>query len=218
LDACTTSAATPTGTAAPTAATVPAGTAVVTTPTGTAASTAATVSTGTAVVTTTAATPTAAAVVTTTTATPTAAAVVTSTAPPTTAGVARPAHGTERLVLAIGQISASYRTVLTPSGSAPVNAVTWSIREDLPGRGRVWRRASSGDSAASLVLLTVTVTGPGWQHVERVGPATAEEAAAVRARVTQARMLALRAVVWPQVRAVQRPQARVRDEVAEPAR
>jgi hypothetical protein len=184
LDACTTSAATPTGTAAPTAATVPAGTAVVTT----------------------------------TAATPTAAAVVTSAAPPTTAGVARPAHGTERLVLAIGQISASYRTVLTPSGSAPVNAVTWSIREDLPGRGRVWRRASSGDSAASLVLLTVTVTGPGWQHVERVGPATAEEAAAVRARVTQARMLALRAVVWPQVRAVQRPQARVRDEVAEPAR
>jgi hypothetical protein len=205
LDACTTSAATPTGTAAPTAATVPAGTAVVTTPTGTAAPTAATVPAGTAVVTTTAATPTAAAV-------------VTSAAPPTTAGVARPAHGTERLVLAIGQVSASYRTVLTPSGSAPVNAVTWSIREDLPGRGRVWRRASSGDSAASLVLLTVTVTGPGWQHVERVGPATAEEAAAVRARVTQARMLALRAVVWPQVRAVQRPQARVRDEVAEPAR
>ena len=141
---------------------------------------------------------------------------------PTTAGstAGRPGQGrgTERLVLAIGEISASYRTVLTPSGSAPVNDVTWTIREDLPARGRLWRRGSSGDASTSLVVLTVTVTGPGWQHVEKIGPATAEEAVAVRARVTQARMLALRSVVWSPATTVQLPPAEAQEGLAAPAR
>ena len=106
------------------------------------------------------------------------------------------ARGTERLVLAIGEITTTYRTVVTPSGRAPVNDVTWTIREEtLPG-ARSWRRALPRAGASSTVRLTVTVSGPGWTHTEPLGPATREEAAAVRARVTQARMLALRSVVW----------------------
>lgn len=106
------------------------------------------------------------------------------------------ARGTERLVLAIGEISATYRTVLTPAGSAPVNDVTWTIKEDALAGTRPWRRALPGAGASPTVALTVTVSGPGWHYIESVGPATREEVAAVRARVTQARMLALRSVVW----------------------
>jgi hypothetical protein len=130
----------------------------------------------------------------------------------------RQARGTERLVLAIGEISATYRAVLTPSGSAPVNDVTWTVREATPARGRVWRRATSGVSAPDAVHLTVTVSGPGWQHVERFGPATREEVATIRGRVTQARMLALRAVVWSRATTLQLQAPPVQDELAEPAR
>lgn len=111
------------------------------------------------------------------------------TTPPPTSG------GTERLLLAIGQVSATHRTVLTPSGTAPVNAVSWSLREEPTGRRRVWT-PRSGASPDPEVRLTVTVSGPGWEHTERVDAATPEEVSAVRAKVTQARMLALRAVVW----------------------
>src|SRR5689334_10023198 len=132
------------------------------------------------------------------------------------------ARGTERLVLAIGEISATYRTVLTPSGRAPVNDVTWTIKEDTPPRALPWRRAvaraGAGSGAPAAVGLTVTVSAPGWEHVERLGAATPEEATAVRAKVTQARMLALRAVVWSPVRSVQLAPPGAAGKVAEPAR
>lgn len=128
------------------------------------------------------------------------------------------ARGTERLVLAIGEISATYRTVLTPSGRAPVNDVTWTIREDPPPRVLAWRRGATGLGATDPVGLTVTVSGPGWQHVERLRAATREEAAAIRAKVTQARMLALRAVVWSPVRSVQLAPVGVDGKVAGAAR
>ena len=128
------------------------------------------------------------------------------------------ARGTERLVLAIGEISATYRTVLTPAGRAAVNDVTWAIKEDAPPRGRAWLRGRPDPASAPTVGLTVTVTGPGWQHTETVGPATRDEVAAVRARVTQARMLALRSVVWSPVTSVQVSDARVPEKLAEPAR
>ena len=124
--------------------------------------------------------------------------------------------GTERLVLAIGAISATSRAVLTPSGSAPVNAVSWTVREEAPPRGRVWRRASA--AAPDSVLLTVRVSGPGWQHVEKVGQLTREDAAAVRAKVTRARMLALRSVVWSPTTTRVPPAARVPGELVAPAR
>ncbi|WP_457253910.1 hypothetical protein [Pedococcus sp. P5_B7] len=131
-------------------------------------------------------------------------------------------QGTERLVLAIGEISASHRTVLTPAGSAPVNAVTWAIREETAPRGRGWRRALPGagapDTVALGVTLSVTVSGPGWRHTERVGPAGPEEVAAVRGKVTQARMLALRSVVWSPAAAAQVPAPPAHEEAAEPAR
>ena len=132
------------------------------------------------------------------------------------------ARGTERLVLAIGEISATYRTVLTPSGRAPVNDVTWTIKEDAPPRTLLWRRAlprAGADSGApDAVSLTVTVSAPGWEHVERLAAATREEATTIRAKVTQARMLALRAVVWSPGRSVQLAPAGVEGKVAEPAR
>ena len=127
-------------------------------------------------------------------------------------------RGTERLVLAIGEITATYRTVLTPSGSAPVNAVRWTVREAAPARGRMWRRTAPGEQAPHPVRLTVTVSGPGWQHVERLGPATREEVATVRGRVTQARMLALRAVVWSPATTAKVPARPVADGLVEPAR
>jgi hypothetical protein len=128
------------------------------------------------------------------------------------------ARGTERLVLAIGAISATYRTVLTPAGSAPVNDVTWAIKEDVPPRGRAWLRALPGAAAPSTVGLSVTVTGPDWEHAEDLGPATRDEVAAVRARVTQARMLALRSVVWSPTTSVQVTAPRAPEELSEPAR
>jgi hypothetical protein len=128
-------------------------------------------------------------------------------------------RGTERLVLAIGEISATHRMVLTPSGRAPVNAVRWTIREDAPPRVLAWRRAVAGSGTPEPGGgLTVTVSGPGWQHVERLGPATREDAAAIRAKVTQARMLALRAVVWSPLRSVQLVPAEAERKVVEPAR
>ena len=111
-------------------------------------------------------------------------------------------RGTERLVLAIGQITVSHHTVWTPSGSAPVNDVSWTIGEDAPLGVGPGAAPSGRGGAAEPVTLTVTVTGPGWQHIEDVGPARPEEVTAVRAKVTQARMLALRAVVWSLQRAV----------------
>lgn len=150
------------------------------------------------------------------------------TAPPPTSG------GTERLLLAIGEVSATHRTVLTPAGSAPVNAVSWSLREEPSGR-RVWPPRAGGVAPDGPVRLLVTVTGPGWQHTERFDAAGPEEVTAVRAKVTQARMLALRAVVWAPPRpadtvstgpsalplplaTVRVATARVRGEVTEPAR
>ena len=127
------------------------------------------------------------------------------------------ARGTERLVLRIGAISATSRAVLTPSGSAPVNDVRWTVKEAAPARSRVWRRALPSTGATRAVQLAVTAHGPGWQHTEAVGPVTGEEAAAVRARVTQARMLALRSVVWSPVATVPDPLAQVRGKVAAPA-
>lgn len=128
------------------------------------------------------------------------------------------ARGTERLLLRIGAISATSRAVLTPSGSAPVNDVRWTVKEEVSPRSRVWRRAVPGGGATGSVQLTVTVHGPGWQHTEAVGPVTGEEVAAVRAKVTQARMLALRAVVWCPVATVPASGARVREKVAAPRR
>jgi hypothetical protein len=128
------------------------------------------------------------------------------------------ARGTERLVLAIGEISATYRTVLTPAGRAPVNDVTWTIKEDTSARALSWRRAVARTGAPDSVGLTVIVNGPGWEHVERLGAATREEVAAIRAKVTQARMLALRAVVWSPVRSVQLAAPRADAQVGEPAR
>jgi hypothetical protein len=127
-------------------------------------------------------------------------------------------RGTERLVLAIGEISASYHTVWTPSGSAPVNDVSWTIGEDPPPRGRGWRRHLPGAGATNPVALTVTVTGPSWQHIEEVGPAQPDDVTAVRAKVTQARMLALRAVVWSLPRAVPLSATRGAHELVRPAR
>ena len=127
------------------------------------------------------------------------------------------ARGTERLILRIGAVSATSRTVLTPAGSAPVNDVRWTLKEQASPRRRVWRRTPTGAGATGSVQLTVTVHGPGWQHTEAVGPVTREEVAAVRARVTQARMLALRSVVWSPV-TVPDPAAQVSGEVAAPAR
>jgi hypothetical protein len=125
-------------------------------------------------------------------------------------------RGTERLILAIGAISASSRTVLTPAGSAPVNAVSWALREEASSRGRVWRRTPA--AAPGSVLLTVKVSGPDWEHVEQVGPVTREDAAAVRAKVTQARMLALRSVVWSLSDPLPLPAAQVPGEQMAPAR
>ena len=128
------------------------------------------------------------------------------------------ARGTERLVLRIGAISATSRTVLTPSGSAPVNGARWTIKEGVSPRSRRWRRALPGAGSADTVELTVTVHGPGWQHTETVGPVTREEAAVIRARVTQARVLALRSVVWSTGTALHAPAAEVPGELAAPAR
>jgi hypothetical protein len=132
------------------------------------------------------------------------------------------ARGTERLVLRIGEISATSRTVLTPSGSAPVNEARWTVKEAASPRSLGWRRAlrraASADAAALTVALTVTVRGPGWQHTETVGPATREEAAAIRATVTQARMLALRSVVWSPVTTSQPSPAEVPGGLTAPAR
>ena len=128
------------------------------------------------------------------------------------------ARGTERLVLAIGEISATYRTVLTPAGRAPVNDVTWTIKEDTSPRALSWRRAVARAGAPDAVGLTVFVSGPGWEHVERLGAATQEEVATIRAKVTQARMLALRAVVWSPMRFVQLATPRADAQVAESAR
>ena len=128
------------------------------------------------------------------------------------------ARGTERVVLAIGEISATYRTVLTPAGRAPVNDVTWTIKEDTSPRGLSWRRAVARAGAPEPVGLTVIVSGPGWEHVERLGAATQEEVATIRAKVTQARMLALRAVVWSPMRSVQLAPPRADAQVAESAR
>lgn len=128
------------------------------------------------------------------------------------------ARGTERLLLRIGDISATSRTVLTPSGSAAVNDVRWTVKEGASPQSRVWRRARPGAGATGTVELTVTVTGPGWLHTETVGPATREEVAAIRARVTQARMLALRSVVWAPSPTGQAPAAQVHPGLATPAR
>jgi hypothetical protein len=103
---------------------------------------------------------------------------------------------TERLVLAIGEISVTRSTVLTPAGTGPVNGVAWAIREDPTSRGAGWWRALSGAGAPGTVNLGVTVSGEGWEHTEWVPGAAREDVAATRAKVTQARMLALRSVVW----------------------
>ena len=103
---------------------------------------------------------------------------------------------TERLVLAIGEISVTRSTVLTPAGSGPVNGVAWAIREDPSSRGAGWWHALSGAGATGTARVGVTVSGLGWEHTEWVPGATREDVAATRAKVTQARMLALRSVVW----------------------
>jgi hypothetical protein len=97
-------------------------------------------------------------------------------------------HGTQKVVVRLGDILCTSSTVATPSGCAPLDQVQWHVedRTTLQTRplGRLLRRPACGSPQGAV---DVTAAAVGWRHTTTIVVHSLAEVTEIYARVLTAR-------------------------------